>query len=70
VNEGAILQNPYGSVRYRDFLQGLGKLIKLREVDPQKTFLGGLSRDGDDGEFAYIWQDDVMQVSLIIKKKK
>lgn len=61
-NEAAILQNVYGSMRYRDFLQGLGKLIKLRDVDPQKIFLGGLSKDGEDGEFAYIWQDDVMQV--------
>jgi len=60
--ETAILQNKYGSSRYRDFLQGLGNLIKLREVDPQKTFIGGLSRDGNDGEFATIWQDDVMQV--------
>jgi len=37
-------------------------LIKLREVDPQKTFLGGLDVHGDDGEFAYTWHDVVMQV--------
>ncbi len=68
-NEAAILQNMYGSARYRDFLHGLGTLIKLREVDPQKTYIGGLSRDGDDGEFAYIWQDDVMQVSAYLSSK-
>jgi tuberous sclerosis protein 2 len=61
-NEIQILQNQYGSSRYREFLNGLGKLIKLSQVDTQKTFLGGLSRDGNDGEFATIWQDDVMQV--------
>jgi tuberous sclerosis protein 2 len=61
-NETAILQNQYGSARYRDFLQGLGTLIKLKEIDPQKTYIGGLSKDGGDGEFACIWQDDVMQV--------
>lgn len=62
-NETAILQNKFGSSRYRDFLQGLGSLIKLSEVqDVQKTFLGGLANDGGDGDFAYIWQDDVMQV--------
>ncbi|CAG7833459.1 unnamed protein product [Allacma fusca] len=61
-NETQILQNQYGSSRYREFLNGLGKLIKLSQVDPQKTFLGGLSRDGNDGDFATIWQDDVMQV--------
>ena len=61
-NETLILQNQYGSSRYREFLNGLGKLIKLSQVDPQKVFLGGLSRDGGDGAFAAIWQDDVMQV--------
>lgn len=25
-------------------------------------YIGGLSRDGEDGNFACIWQDDVMQV--------
>ena len=39
-NETKILQNQYGSSRYREFLNGLGKLIKLPQVDPQKTFLG------------------------------
>ncbi|ODM95089.1 Tuberin, partial [Orchesella cincta] len=62
-NEPAILQNAYGSRRYRDFLQGLGSLIKLKETDPVSTFLGGLDKTGDaDGEFACIWQDDLMQV--------
>ncbi|XP_035706694.1 tuberin isoform X3 [Folsomia candida] len=61
-NETAIFQNLYGSSRYRDFLQGLGSLIKLKEIDPQKNYMGGLSKDGDDGDFASIWQDDVMQV--------
>ncbi len=61
-NETAILQNQYGSSRYRDFIQGLGSLIKLTEIDPQKVYIGGLSKDGEDGNFACIWQDDVMQV--------
>lgn len=62
-NEAGILQNSHGSLRYRDFLQGLGTLIKLNEADPQKTFLGGLDGKGvEDGEFACIWKDDVMQV--------
>jgi tuberous sclerosis protein 2 len=60
-----ILQNQYGSTRYRDFLQGLGSLIKLKEIDPQKVYTGGLAKDGDDGDFACIWQDDVMQVCYI-----
>lgn len=65
-NETAIFQNLYGSSRYRDFLQGLGSLIKLKEIDPQKNYMGGLSKDGDDGDFASIWQDDVMQVSQLV----
>jgi len=48
--------------------QGLGSLIKLRDVDPQTTFLGGLDVNGNDGKFAYIWHDAVTQVSYIIFK--
>ncbi len=61
--EALILQNSHGSLRYRKFIEGLGTLIKLSETDPQKTFLGGLDGKGtEDGEFACIWKDDVMQV--------
>ncbi|XP_014260624.1 tuberin [Cimex lectularius] len=57
-----ILRNEYGSPRYVEFLQRLGTLIDLAEADRQQVFLGGLQTDGKDGKFAYIWQDDVMQV--------
>ncbi|XP_050540898.1 tuberin-like isoform X2 [Daktulosphaira vitifoliae] len=57
-----ILRNRHGSPRYTEFLKGLGTLIKLSDVDPQSVFLGGLERDGTDGKFTYIWQDDIMQV--------
>lgn len=46
-----------------EFLKGLGTLLKLADTDPQCIFLGGLERDGLDGKFTYIWQDDIMQVS-------
>ncbi|XP_048507911.1 tuberin isoform X2 [Athalia rosae] len=61
-NEVAILGNQHGSLRYAEFLQRLGTLIKLKDVDSQSIFLGGLDRNGENGNFAYIWQDDVMQV--------
>lgn len=61
-NETEILRNRYGSVRYVEFLHRLGTLISLRDADPQSFFLGGLAQNGNDGKFAYIWQDDVMQV--------
>ncbi|PSN43169.1 hypothetical protein C0J52_09893 [Blattella germanica] len=63
-NEAEILRNQFGSLRYAEFLQRLGTLIKLKDADPQNVFLGGLDSSGNDGKFAYIWQDDVMQVTF------
>ncbi|XP_047659419.1 tuberin isoform X2 [Tachysurus fulvidraco] len=62
-NEVAILSNEYGSNRYALFLTGLGKLIHLKDCDPDQIFLGGLDhgRYADDGEFTYCWHDDIMQ---------
>uniref|UniRef100_A0A669C4X5 Tuberin n=1 Tax=Oreochromis niloticus TaxID=8128 RepID=A0A669C4X5_ORENI len=60
-NEVAILSNEYGSNRYASFLTGLGKLIHLKDCDPDQIFLGGLDQYGDDGEFTYCWHDDIMQ---------
>lgn len=58
------MRNQHGSPRYTEFLRGLGTLIKLSNTDSQSVFLGGLERDGTDGKFTYIWQDDIMQVSI------
>lgn len=63
-NETEILKNRYGSLRYVEFLQQLGTLIKLQDADPQVMFLGGLERNGGDGKFAYLWQDDVIRVAF------
>ncbi|KAI1886623.1 hypothetical protein AGOR_G00197710 [Albula goreensis] len=60
-NEVSILSNEYGSNRYALFLTGLGKLIHLKDCDPDQIFLGGLDQYGDDGEFTYCWHDDIMQ---------
>ncbi|XP_066432658.1 tuberin isoform X2 [Eleutherodactylus coqui] len=61
-NERAILTNEHGSYRYTQFLTGLGKLIELKDTQPDKIFLGGLDGCGDDGQFTYCWHDDIMQV--------
>jgi len=61
-NESAILSNTYGSARYQSFLTGLGRLISLDEVNTSKIFLGGLSQKDGDGDSAYVWLDDAMQV--------
>lgn len=60
-NEIEILANQHGSLRYTEFLKRLGTLVRLKDVD-ENIFLGGLDRNGENGEFAYIWQDDVTQV--------
>uniref|UniRef100_A0AAV2LMX4 Tuberin n=1 Tax=Knipowitschia caucasica TaxID=637954 RepID=A0AAV2LMX4_KNICA len=60
-SEVAILSNEYGSNRYAALLTGLGKLIHLKDCDPDQIFLGGLDQYGDDGEFTYCWHDDIMQ---------
>ena len=60
--EAEILSNEHGSVRYMEFLQKLGQLICLNEVDTRGTYIGGLEVSGEDGKFAYMWKDDVLQV--------
>lgn len=60
-NEASILSNEYGSNRYTQFLTGLGKLIYLKDCEPDQIYLGGLDHYGDDGEFTYCWHDDIMQ---------
>ncbi|XP_071526616.1 tuberin-like isoform X3 [Panulirus ornatus] len=59
--EQQILKNTFGSLRYMIFLQGLGSVVELRTVS-RDVFLGGLDTNGTDGQIAYIWQDDMMQV--------
>ena len=60
-NESAILGNVYGSSRYMSFLSGLGTLVRLRDCPPAEIYTGGLDRNGEDGEYAYSWQDDICQ---------
>ncbi|CAH1794876.1 unnamed protein product [Owenia fusiformis] len=64
-DEIAILSNQCGcgSTRYGQFLASLGQLLRLEDCNPEFTYTGGLdTRDGKDGQFAYSWQDDIMQV--------
>ncbi|XP_006893939.1 PREDICTED: tuberin [Elephantulus edwardii] len=60
-SELAILSNEHGSYRYTEFLTGLGKLIELKDCQPDKVYLGGLDVGGADGQFTYCWHDDIMQ---------
>uniref|UniRef100_A0A8C3X4F7 Tuberin n=1 Tax=Catagonus wagneri TaxID=51154 RepID=A0A8C3X4F7_9CETA len=60
-SELAILSNEHGSYRYTEFLTGLGKLIELKDCQPDKVYLGGLDVCGEDGQFTYCWHDDIVQ---------
>nr|XP_006978981.1 tuberin isoform X3 [Peromyscus maniculatus bairdii] len=60
-SELAILSNEHGSYRYTEFLSGLGRLIELKDCQPDKVYLGGLDVCGEDGQFTYCWHDDIMQ---------
>ncbi|KAG5728220.1 hypothetical protein E4T56_gene19037 [Termitomyces sp. T112] len=57
--EAEILRNTHGSPAYTRFLEGLGRLINLR--DQLDVYAGGLDPD-EDGEYAYAWWDDIGQV--------
>ncbi|WAQ96556.1 TSC2-like protein [Mya arenaria] len=61
-DEKAILGNQYGSERYMRFVQSLGTLLRLKDCNPQVTYLGGLDTKGNDGEFTYSWQDESTQL--------
>ncbi|GAB6025853.1 hypothetical protein CHUAL_011832 [Chamberlinius hualienensis] len=61
-SEAEILANQHGSVRYMNFLQGLGHLVHLKKVNPKELYVGGLDLTGPDGQFTYVWKDDVLQV--------
>lgn len=60
-HETSILANQYGSSRYVNFLQGIGKLISLLECSQAEVYTGGLDRNGADGKFAYSWRDSITQ---------
>ena len=57
--ERDILQNSHGSPAYTRFLEGIGRLISLREQGD--VYAGGLNPD-EDGEYAYAWWDDIGQI--------
>ncbi|XP_063445540.1 tuberin-like isoform X1 [Mytilus trossulus] len=61
-DEKEILSNQSGSERYIKFLQGLGQLIRLHDCDPNKVYIGGLNKDGSDGQYCYGWQDETLHV--------
>lgn len=57
-----ILSNRHGSYRYTQFIRTVGNVISLRDTDPSRCYIGGLSQNGQDGKFAISWQDNLTQV--------
>lgn len=46
-----------------DFLRLLGTLVPLEGAEEPNLFLN-LEKGGKDGRYAYVWNDDIMQVTL------
>lgn len=50
-----------GSSRYKKFLDGMGKLVRLK--DNRKIYTGGIDVTKEiDGDYAYVWSDKVNQL--------
>lgn len=61
-DEKAILSNANGSPRYKSFINGLGNLLRLKDLDTNRYYSGGLETDGSAGEFSLLWFDGIIQV--------
>jgi hypothetical protein len=60
-DEQSILSNQSGSYHYQVFLQNIGKLVKLSNL--QGEYTGGLdTRRGVDGEFAIMAEDEITKI--------
>lgn len=59
-NEAEILRNRYGSMRYTEFLRNMGTLIALKDAK-EKNFFTNLEAPRE-GNFTYIWHDDIIQM--------
>lgn len=59
-NEAEILRNRFGSMRYMEFLRNIGTLIALKDAK-EKNFFTNLQAP-KEGNFTYIWHDDIIQM--------
>jgi tuberous sclerosis protein 2 len=59
--EVEILGNSHGSPAYTRFIDGLGRLLRLK--NQHDVHIGSLDRERDeDGEYTYAWWNDLVQV--------
>lgn len=61
-NETEILRNTNGSLRYMQFLQNLGTLIALKDAKEKKLFVN--MEPKREGNFTYVWHDDIIQMTF------
>lgn len=61
-NETEILRNTNGSLRYMQFLQNLGTLIAIKDAKEKKLFVN--MEPKREGNFTYVWHDDIIQMTF------
>ena len=42
-------------------MSGLGELISLSDCRSNDVYLGGLSQTGEDGQYTYVWTNEISQ---------
>lgn len=61
--ETEILRNRHGSFRYAQFLRRLGTLVALKDARENNFFMN-MDANGRDGNYTYVWQDEIIQVTF------
>lgn len=61
-NQVEILKNRFGSMRFAEFLKNIGTLVPIDEAKENNIFIDLVYEN--DGHFAYIWQNDIVQVTF------
>jgi Tuberin/Rap/ran-GAP len=61
-NETEILRNRHGSLRYTQFLHNLGSLIAIKDAKEKKLFVN--MEPKREGNFTYVWHDEIIQMTF------
>lgn len=61
-NEMEILRNVNGSLRYTQFLHNLGTLIAIKDAKEKNLFVN--MEPKREGNFTYVWHDDIIQMTF------
>lgn len=61
-NETEILRNVSGSLRYTQFLHNLGSLIAIKDAKEKNLFVN--MEPKREGNYTYVWHDDIIQMTF------